>query len=384
MNIAIDGKPLLSERSGVGRYTYQLTRALLKEREGHNFYLYGLPFKWICPIPSEKGVEGIDLVLSQYQGIRYRFPFRKIIRITSKLIINLKKNLQIDVVLWTNFLGAFSSKYKSIITIHDMAHHYYPEYAIPGNNRILPRYLRKHAHKADLILCVSENTKKDVIDILDIPEEKVWVTYNGVGDEFRVIDNKNLLKDLRQRYKIPERFILFVGTVEPRKNLSMLVEAYHILNSRHRIKEPLVIAGGKGWKNEALRQSIKNLKLEDRIIFTGYVHDDDLPLLYNAATLFVYPSLYEGFGLPVVEAMACGTPVVTSNVSSLPEVAGEAALLVNPKDTEALASAIYRLLTDEDLRYKLRELGLQRAKRFTWESCAKKTIEAISYVMRSS
>lgn len=377
MNIAIDGRSLHRERSGIGRYTCQLTRALLKENSGHNIFLYGRLFNLISKIPSENE-------LDQYQCHKIPFPFRKVDRIISRLLVQMKRNLHIDVVLWTNFLGAFSSRYKSIITIHDMAHHYYPEYVIPGNNRILPRYLKKHAHKADLIFCVSENTKKDVIDILEVPEEKVWVTYNGVGDEFKVVDNKDLLRDVRHKYKIPERFILFVGTVEPRKNISRLVETYHILNSRYRIEEPLVIAGGKGWKNEALYQAIKRLKLEDRIIFTGYLQDADLPLLYNAATLFVYPSLYEGFGLPVVEAMACGTPVVTSNVSSLPEVAGEAALLVNPVDTEALASAVHRLLTDEDLCCKFRELGLQRAKRFTWESCARKTLEAISYVMRSS
>ena len=376
-NIAIDGRPLHSERSGIGRYTYQLTRALLKKNSGHNIFLYGNPFNLICQIHSENE-------LDKYQGRKIPFPFRKVVRILSRLLVQTKRDLHIDVIFWTNFLGEFSSRYKSIITIHDMAHYYYPEHIIPGKGRLLQRYLAKHARRADLILCVSENTKKDVMKILDIPEEKVWVTYNGVGDEFRVINNKDLLREVRHKYKLPERFILFVGTVEPRKNISRLIEAYHILNSHYRIKEPLVMAGGKGWKNEALYQAIRRLRLEDRIIFTGYVNNSDLPLLYNAATLFVYPSLYEGFGLPVAEAMACGTPVVTSNISSLPEVAGDAALLVNPEDAEAIATAVYRLLTDEDLCCKLRELGLQRVKRFTWESCAQKTLEAISYTMRCS
>lgn len=383
MNIAIDGRPLLHERSGVGCYTYQLIRKLLREKSGHNFYLYGLPgHKNYVYIPRKAGINGLEQILNFPEPIQVPFPFRKVTRIMSGLAGRLGKRHDIDVILWTNFFGEFSEKCRSIITIHDMAHHYYPQFITPGMERNLPIYLKDQAHRSDLILCVSENTKRDVVKLLDVPEEKVWVTYNGIGEQFRPLNEQMAIGVLCERYKLPARFILFVGTREPRKNLPKLVEAYNILYSRYRIQEYLVIAGGKGWKNESLYQTIEELKLENRVIFTGYVPDADLPGLYNAATVFAYPSLYEGFGIPVVEAMACGVPVVTSNVSSLPEVAGDAALLVAPEDPEQLASAIYRILEDRGLSNKLREIGIQRAKKFSWQACARKTLEAIEYVVK--
>lgn len=384
MNIAIDGRPLFNQLAGIGRYTSELVGAIYAEKCEHNLYLYGYRgARLFTPITHDMDEKKLKEVLGHPWGVRVPFPFRKICRLSTSWVANQRMKPQIDAFVWTNYLGEFSPDYKSLITIHDMVHHYYPKYVVHGHDVNLPKFLRGHANRADLILCMSENTRKDVINILGVPAEKVWVTYNGVGRMFRYYRDENLLKDLRIRYSLPERFILFVGTIEPRKNLVKLVEACHLLYSHDRIKDPLVIVGGKGWKNEALYELIRKLKIEDRIIFTGHVSDTDLPLLYNAATVFVYPSLYEGFGIPVIEAMACGVPVVTSNVSSLPEVAGDAAILVNPQDPEEIASGIYQIMTDKGLYKNLQERGFKQAGKFTWESCAKKTLEAISYVVGS-
>lgn len=381
-NILIDGRPLLNQRAGIGRYTYQLIRALFDEETFNRIYLYGLKdCGRYTRIRDKSALEDIEKLSGNANKLKTPFPFRKATRLLTTLIDHMRKQPQINVSIWTDFLGAVISSSKTIITIPDMAHYYYPQYTWPGHDSDLKEHLKDHAHKADLVLCISENTKKDVINILGIPENKVWVTYMGVSEEFRLYQDKDVIDDLRIRFSLPERFILFVGTVEPRKNLNRLIEAYHILYSKNKIKYPLVIVGGKGWKNEPLYQRVKELKIEDKLIFTGYVSDSDLPLFYNAATVFVYPSLYEGFGIPVIEAMACGVPVVTSNVSSLPEVAGDAAILVNPEDPEEIASAIHKIVTDKVLYESLREKGFSQASKFTWAACAKKTLEAIHYVL---
>lgn len=381
MNIAIDVRPICSQLSGIGRYTSELVTAIHAEKSEHTFFLYGCRgTRQFTPITNNMDEARLKEVFGLTSGFRVPFPFRKINRVTSEFVAKQRRKPRIDAFLWTDYLGEFSPDYKSLITIHDMSHHYYPQHVFPGHEVDLQESLQIHAIRADLILCMSENTKRDVVNILQVPEEKVWVTYNGVSRVFCVNRDENLLSDLRNRYGLPNRFILFVGTIEPRKNLIKLIEAYHLLYLRDKIREPLVIVGGKGWKNEPLYELIRKLKIEDRIIFPGYVPDSDLPMLYNAATVFVYPSLYEGFGMPVVEAMACGVPVVTSNVSSLPEVAGDAAILVNPEDAEEIASGICNILTDDGIYKNLQERGFRQAGKFTWESCAKKTLEAISFV----
>ncbi len=382
LNILIDGRPLINQRAGIGRYTYQLIRALFDEKISHQIYLFGLQHgEHYIHIRDKSDIEGIEKLIETQKKQEIPFPFRKVTRLFKSMISNMKKQPKINVSIWTDFLGEVYSGNKSIITIHDMSYHHYPQYTWPGHEGDLQAHLKDHANKADLIMCISENTKKDVMNILGIPENKIWVTYMGVSEEFKYYRDKSIMNNFRQRSGLPERFILFVGTMEPRKNLIRLIEAYYLLLSHYNIKEPLVIVGGKGWKNDFLYQRIKELKIEDKLIITGYVSDEDLPLYYNAATVFAYPSLYEGFGIPVIEAMACGVPVVTSNVSSLPEVAGDAAVLVNPEEPEEIAAAIYRIMIDEDLYESLREKGFKQASKFTWEACAKKTLEAISHVI---
>jgi glycosyltransferase involved in cell wall biosynthesis len=229
---------------------------------------------------------------------------------------------------------------------------------------------------ADRVLVVSEATKQDLMRHCRVDGQKVRVIYNGVSERFHPLTES--LDSVRLRYNLPERFVLFVGTVEPRKNLARLVEAFNRVGRK--IAHSLVVVGAKGWKTSPIYREIGRSPLRDRIHVTGFVADGDLPAVYNLADAFVYPSLYEGFGIPVVEAMACGTPVVTSDVSALPEVAGDAAVLVDPLDVAQLAEAIERVLHDETLREMLRAKGIERAKRFSWDASAAKVVQCFREV----
>ena len=209
---------------------------------------------------------------------------------------------------------------------------------------------------------------------LGIEQEKVTVIRNGVDPCF----NQLALAPahVRERYGLPPHFLLFVGTIEPRENLERLIAAFNLVAPK--IKHTLVIVGARGWKTSPIYGAASASPFRDRILFTGLVDDGDLPAVYNLADAFVYPSVYEGFGIPVIEAMACGTPVVTSNVSALPEVAGDAALLIDPFDVRGLAGAMERIVHDEPLRATLRAKGLERAKRFSWDTSARKSCSAFA------
>ncbi len=215
-----------------------------------------------------------------------------------------------------------------------------------------------------------------------VDPRKVTVIYPGVEPHFRPVTDMATLDAVRSRYRLPPRFILHVGTLEPRKNLPRLIEAFHqfqVSSSKFQGKKPnlkLVLAGGKGWLYEGIFETVARFGLADAVHFPGFIDDADLPVLYSLADLFVYPSMYEGFGLPPLEAMACGTPVVASAASSLPEVVGDAGLLVPPTDVEALAGVMARALTDAALRAELRERGFAQARRFDWRASAERLVES--------
>jgi glycosyltransferase involved in cell wall biosynthesis len=207
-----------------------------------------------------------------------------------------------------------------------MAHEYYPENVNEKLLRYLKQELPRTARLATLIIADSQNTKMDILKFLNVPENKVKVIYIGIEKAFRPIDNPTILEATRKKYQLPEKFILYVGAIQPRKNIAGLITAYHLLCQDPNFKYHLVVAGGVGWKKENINHLVRELGLKDRIRFPGYISPSDLPILYSLAEVFVFPSFYEGFGLPVLEAMACGTPVVTSNLSSLPEVGSDAVI----------------------------------------------------------
>lgn len=271
----------------------------------------------------------------------------------------------------------FSPGHPYVITIHDLTPILFPDEhprGVPAFFRLLlPRTLRD----AGMIIADSGSTKSDLMHTLHIPEEKIRVVYPGVDSRFRPADDCGI----REKLRLEGPFILTVGTIEPRKNLVGLLNAYRELRDggiRHR----LVVAGGLGWRYDRIFPTVRSLGLEDSVTFTGYVDSADLPALYSAADVFAYPSLYEGFGFPPLEAMACGCPVVTSDVSSLPEVAGDAAILVNPRDSSAIAAGIRELLGDESLRADMSRKGREQALRFSWERCVRETAAVYREVAR--
>ena len=275
-----------------------------------------------------------------------------------------------DLVHATTHYGTFMPcRYRNVITIHDVTPILFPEthgrMQVCYHRHMLPSVL----NQADAIITISECSKRDILRLYGISEEKIHVIYHGVSDHFSTAPDAR--SDFVQG--LPEHYILNIGTLEARKNLPRLLEAYAIARNKG-LTHKLLIGGAKGWRLSNLAGIVAKHKLEQDAVFLGYVEDTDLPALYGRAEFFVYPSIYEGFGMPILEAMACGTPVITSNVSSMPEVAGDAALLVDPLDVDEIAAKMLELAGSTELRGRLREAGLARAGRFTWEETARRTL----------
>lgn len=285
----------------------------------------------------------------------------------------LLRQMGIDILHSPGFIAPLRMTAKSVVTIHDMTFFSHPQYHTKFKRFYFKKMIPLTAKKAAVIIADSENTKKDICKYLDADKQKIAVIHLGVGKDFKKIDAGKAKKFISRKYGIKNKFILFVGMIEPRKNLQRLVDAFLQLKE-HELK--LVIVGKKGWQMDEFFKMIKELKLEDSIIFPGYVPDDDLVKFYNAAEVFVYPSMYEGFGIPVLEALACGCPVITSNTSSMPEITGPAAVLINPADTQDIKKAMQKLLKNEQLRKTLSEQGIEQAKKFSWQKTAQKTLEA--------
>jgi glycosyltransferase involved in cell wall biosynthesis len=267
-----------------------------------------------------------------------------------------------------------------VLTIHDLTFLKYPDRLSVLRQRYLATLTRYSARRARRILADSAATREDTVEAFGVPAGRVDVVYPGYDPDFRPLDaeapaDRAALNDFRERHGLPERLILYLATLEPRKNVDRLVHAYARL-VRRGIPHALVLAGGKGWGYETIFQAIEQHNLVERVILPGYVSRDEQPLWYSAADLFVYPSQYEGFGLPALEAMACGVPVITSNASSLPEVVGSAGMTVNVDDVEALAEAMHSVLTDKAAACRMRSAGLERAGRFTWSAAAEGCVSA--------
>ena len=371
MRICLDLSPAVHQHAGLGRYAQELLLALAVT-DGQNEYVvfYNNPAAaWVDP--TLERFPKITTPLS-YKPWRLSAMLAHFARIP-------QDSLFPGVALFhaTDHLLPYFRRIKSVFTLHDLIFIFHPETHKPLNRWFLTLMMPRFLRAADAVIAVSECTKRDAVRFYGIPEEKITVIYEGVNPRFRPASPETIAS-VRARYNLPEHFILYVGTIEPRKNLTALLEAFHHLLATHDLR--LVIVGKKGWLYEGFFLRLRELGLEDRVIFTGYVPDEDLPAIYSAAELFVFPSLYEGFGLPVLEAMACGVPVICSNTSSLPEVAGDAALLVDPTDVRALAGAMEQALTDEALRVTLRARGIERAQRFTWARAAQETMQVYENV----
>lgn len=262
-----------------------------------------------------------------------------------------------------------------ITSIHDISFKRHPEFFRLQNRLILDMGVRYSAKKAARILAISECTKKEILSLYHMPESRVDIVYPGVDAQFVPIDREAARATVRKKYGISQPFVLTVGVIQPRKNLPRLLEGFAQFKLQHESDHKLVIVGKYGWKESNLLRRIDELGIGDEVIITGYAPYGDLPLFYNAADVFVYPSVYEGFGLPPLEAMACGTPVITGNRSSLPEVVGEAGIMVDPYDPDAFADAVWKVSSSESLREEMSANGLIQAQKFSWDAMARRMLE---------
>jgi glycosyltransferase involved in cell wall biosynthesis len=262
--------------------------------------------------------------------------------------------------------------------VYDLSFLLFPKAFKPANRIYLAATTRATARRARRVLTISEHARRDIVRLLNVPEACVDVTYPAVEERYRRLPEDEV-EAFRTARGLPDAFVFTLGTLEPRKNLVGLLRAFAQL---HKPRPPLYIAGGSGWHVSPIFDTVRQLRIEDEVHFLGFVAEDELPLWYNAARLFAFPSLYEGFGLPVLEAMACGAPVVTSTAASLPEVGGKAALLVPPQDTDRIAQEMARVLDDSQLRMELRAAGRIQASRFSWRAMTDQTVASYNLAAR--
>jgi glycosyltransferase involved in cell wall biosynthesis len=284
---------------------------------------------------------------------------------------------KVDLLHHPAFVGPLASACPFVITVHDLSYLFFPQGFRALNQRYLQIFTRLSVRRARRVIAVSESTKRDLVQQYGLSPGKVDVVYNGVDTAYRPLP-ANKVAAFRSGEGLPQRFILFVGTLEPRKNVVRLVEAYASLPKG---RPPLMLVGGKGWLYDEIYARVEALGLAGEVRFVGYVPAEVLPWWYNAADLFVYPSLYEGFGLPPLEAMACGTAVISSTASSLPEVVGQAGLTIDPTDSEALATAMEQVLADREMQEDMETAGLVQAQKFSWEQTARQTVESYRHAL---
>ncbi len=368
LKIGIDYTAALKQSGGIGRYTRGLITTLAQldqqnsytlmltpdaSREGLQFFqphpnfshkIYPLPERWMTigwhrlylPVPVERFTGPVDLFHSP------------------------------------NFILPPTRRAKTLLTVHDLTFIRHPQGAVDKLRRWLEKVVPRSLTRADHVLADSQSTKQDLFDIYNIPPEKITVVGAGVEERFQPVTDPAVLESIRQRYCLPSKFVLSVGTLEPRKNFTGLIQAFS--QSPVRQTHHLVIAGGKGWLYDDIFAVAEASPVAGRVHLIGFVADDDLPALYSLADIFAFPSHYEGFGIPVIEAMACGTPVVCANNSCLPEVAGQSALQVTATDIPALAEALYCLTIDNSLREIAVREGFRQAKKFNWPAAAKRLL----------
>ena len=364
--IGIDYTSAIRQSAGIGRYTRNLIAALADIDRMNNYVLFSggriaSEESW-PPNFCTRSVPLTDRHLAiLWQRLRLPLPVELL---TGKL----------DIYHSPDFVLPPVWRARTALTVHDLSFLRHPECSSPPLLNYLLGNVPRSIGRADAILADSQNTRDDLIDLLHVPPDRVHVVYPGVEERFSPERDESQIDEVVRRYQVRRPFILGVGTLQPRKNFPRLMRAFDLLRQERAVPHQLVIAGVQGWLSEEIQETLSELDLGDDIRLTGFVADEDLPDLYRAADLFAFPSLYEGFGIPVLEAMGCGTPVVTSNVSSLPEVAGDAALLVPPEDVQALAEAMWRLVDDDALRVGLRLKGYQLVNRFTWPQAAKRLL----------
>lgn len=375
MTIGIDVRVLArGTRTGVEEYTINLLLHLFSLAPDIKFKLFNAT--WKKPKIDRRLLNFDNVVLKDL-----RLPNRALFATACYLNEpKIDKVLgQINTYFNPHFFPAPVSKgVKKVVTFHDLSFCHYPEF-FSLKKRLWQRFLmnaEKEAKTADLIIADSASTKADLINVYGLKEQQIRVVYPGLE---LANSQKKDKSEIKRKYGLPDDFVLYFGTIEPRKNLIGLIKAFDLV--KEEINQPqlkLVLAGARGWLCKKIFEEAKKAKYRNNLVFTGFVKEQDKPLLYSLARLFVYPSFFEGFGFPPLEAMAAGIPTIVSYASSLPEVVGEAAIMIDPYNIDELAWAMKEVLLDERLQKSLKQKGLKRAKEFSWEKCARQVLEILT------
>jgi len=385
MHIGIDASRVtVAERTGTEHYTFELLAALAQLDRQNRYTLYcNQPPAALPPLGPNFSLRHI--------------PFPRLwthARLSAELALHPPDLLFVPAHVLP--LGVLlRRRMRTVVTIHDMGYLRFPESHTPSQRRYLRLSTSWSARAASQLIAISNTTRDDLMRYAGVQPEKISVVHHGVSSRFRPVEDQRLIAATQAKYGITPPYFLYVGTVQPRKNLARLLEAYaqartevqglrteeedsSVLSPQSSVLQ-LVIAGKRGWLTGEIERQATQLfgPGSPSVRFTGYIADEDLPALLSGALAFMFPSLYEGFGMPILEAMACGTPVLTSATSALPEIAGDAALLIEPEDTAAIADGLARLASDAVLRADLRARGLARAAQFTWKRCAEETLAVL-------
>ncbi|WP_297630159.1 glycosyltransferase family 1 protein [uncultured Clostridium sp.] len=372
MKIGIDGRAAEWYRgTGIGTYTYQLISNLNKIDNINDYLLFS--------------TDNLDI-----KNLNENFTLEKVLSNTST---NFWENVKVPNILTStnidlyhipqNGVGLSSNiSCKKTITLHDIIPLRMPETVSDRYLRIFNDEMPKIIDNCDGIITVSEFSKEDIANEFNYPKDKIFVTHLAAEDIYKPLSKSTCQNIIREKYNIDKNFILYVGGFSPRKNILGLIEAYSLLSNSLKNSTYLVITGNKGISYERYLNRARELKIEDKVIFTGFIPLDDLPIFYNACETLVYPSFYEGFGLPPLEAMACGVPVIASNRTSLPEVCTDSAILINPSNTQEIAEKITKVLSDSFLKLSMVNCSLRASKKFSFEKTALKTLEAYKAIVK--
>ena len=369
MHIAIDAHSVGTQLGGNVTYITSLIEALAEIDKSNQYTLY-------VTMP-----EAVERYTGRWDNfnVRRTLPHTPLIRIPITLALELRRR-PVD-LLFVQYTAPLFAPCKVVTTIHDISYEHLPETFNRRSRFQMKLTIRHTARHADHVIASSEYSRQDVIDTYQLRPEKVTAIPLAAPASYKPVSDQSRLNLIREKYSIKGDFILGVGSIHPRKNLSRLISAYAALVKRRDDVPALILVGKKGWLSDETFNAKELSGLGDRVRFTGFVPDEDLPPLYSAAKIFVYPSFFEGFGLPPLEAMQCGTPVITGNRTSLPEVVGDAGLQVDPFQIDAIGDAIEKVLSDEKLSLELSERGLKRAEKFSWGSTARQTLAVFERIV---
>ena len=372
MRIAIDYTPAIRQQAGIGRIIRGQIQALFDRHLPDDLRLFvvgpvTVAERRSAPAPLHTTPISERNMVRLWH--RLNSPFPRVEWFTGG---------PLDLFHATDFVLAPNGAKRSVLTVHDLAFHFFPDAAMPSLHHYLNVVVPRSVHRADHVIADSANTARDLENVWQVSPAKVSVVQGAVDHgHFRPITDPGQLQAVRVRYAAADTpYILAVSRIEPRKNFARLIEAFHRARKEAKLPHRLIIGGRKGWLYDQIFAKVEELGIGDAVHFCGFVAEDDLPALYSGADFVAYPSLYEGFGLPIIEALACGTPVLTGDNSCLPEAAGPGAVYINALDVDSIAQGIIQLATDHDLRQRLAASGLAHAAQFTWERSADQLLAA--------